>query len=58
MNRGTLQCAFFIYNLTSEHKKTDVYQRRARKWSGQPDSNRRLPAPKAGALARLSYAPL
>ncbi len=27
------------------------------KWSGRPDSNRRPPAPKAGALARLRYAP-
>jgi len=26
-------------------------------WSGREDSNLRLPAPKAGALARLSYAP-
>ena len=27
-------------------------------WSGQQDSNLRLPAPHAGALARLSYAPM
>ena len=26
--------------------------------SGWPDLNRRLPAPKAGALAKLSYTPL
>ena len=29
-----------------------------RDWSGREDSNLRLPAPKAGALARLSYAPV
>ena len=27
-------------------------------WSGQRDSNPRPPAPKAGALARLRYAPI
>ena len=28
------------------------------KWSGWTDLNRRLPAPKAGALARLNYTPI
>ena len=27
-------------------------------WSGRQDSNLRPPAPKAGALAKLSYAPV
>ena len=31
--------------------------RRQKKWSERQDSNLRHPAPKAGALARLSYAP-
>ena len=26
-------------------------------WSGRPDSNRRFPAPKAGAITKLRYAP-
>ena len=33
------------------NKKNGVY------WSGREDSNLRPPAPKAGALARLRYAP-
>ena len=31
--------------------------RRKKKWSGRPDSNWRPPAPKAGALTKLRYAP-
>ena len=31
---------------------------RFKNWSGRADSNRRLPAPKAGALTRLRHVPM
>ena len=33
------------------------YELRTKKWSGRADLNGRPPAPKAGALTRLRYAP-
>jgi hypothetical protein len=33
-------------------------QERQKKWSGRRDLNSRPPAPKAGALAKLRYAPI
>jgi hypothetical protein len=34
------------------------YELRTKKWSGRADLNGRPPAPKAGALTRLRYAPI